>query len=887
MYQFKLSRRHALLAGMASSAALTRASRAVAAPRPGQHHTYAWINQVDGPRPEFVWENREDAIYHEILFADPLTVRAPEFWALMAQPWVFNRNMHWLRHQSGSLVCYEKGGQSFVTGEHGASRWFSDPDNHVSASGNETIFIQKSKLRRRDAVVVPSFQLHWGQHPTLRLSVRGATDDWQFVVSQKGRSGPPLLSSGWQRGDKQLTFDLAAQLQKRGWTNPYVELHFVMGVWAKAPGDGSRVAFSLSLESEAAIVASLPATRTATNAQKGLPIAAVFTNAKGEVLDGQQVRITAKVGDKHVVLKAEGEMHTANLLGLAVGDHNVTLQAHSLSGAELAPATQLIARVCRDGFFRYDRRVNAITHRGKIRKPMTGSFQGTFFVRDAGLPTERFVQSQADWDAWPRHDSPGEHQHYWESLTEEELHERFARLQACGWDLVHLHSHYGIWERFDAGGALAPHAAEQLARYIRVADRHGLAVMFTLSSYPYCLNPADWAAGTNPWQSYIDAGFKNEDWKDPKAQPFATLYHRYLQDITTMFANETAVFSLSSSGEGDWKAGIPRLLDTMSEVRRHDTSHLFVSEPVNMVEKLLTIQTKGFPTDLVGNRTYCLGWHMPFELEMGMVFRMNQMVPNMYLAEGCFGSSNAYTKLVIPPDQPEHTAFIGTPQYRLNVRDVLYLGLIRQQPILMTWDEAFTEDERIVLKKVAGRFDWSRPIRKASVAVRIADQHAHENGRPGLAPYEDVFSHLGIDYMFVDSAAKQTGIEWLIDHVERPLDAKAIAKGLTDKVKATAAVVPSADYAVASLVHDDGAAGMAYLYNTCGHLTRKTFISPTYHRDPRQATLQLRFGAVAEGRPFELWDLAERKVVMRGTTKRNDVVKVAESTHDFLLAWGL
>jgi hypothetical protein len=80
---------------------------------------------------------------------------------------------------------------------------------------------------------------------------------------------------------------------------------------------------------------------------------------------------------------------------------------------------------------------------------------------------------------------------------------------------------------------------------------------------------------------------------------------------------------------------------------------------------------------------------------------------------------------------------------------------------------------------------------------------------------------------------------------------------------------------------------MAYLYNTCGHLTRKTFISPTYHRDPRQGTLHLRFGNVADGRAFELWDLVERKVVLRGTTKRDAVVKVGETTHDYLLAWGI
>ncbi len=49
--------------------------------------------------------------------------------------------------------------------------------------------------------------------------------------------------------------------------------------------------------------------------------------------------------------------------------------------------------------------------------PLTGSYQGTFFFRDAGSEDERMVKTQKDWDSWDRSVADTEHMHYWESLT--------------------------------------------------------------------------------------------------------------------------------------------------------------------------------------------------------------------------------------------------------------------------------------------------------------------------------------------------------------------------------------------------------------------------------------------------------------------------------------
>ena len=51
---------------------------------------YSWLNQKDGPRPRYVWENREDVIYHDLSYSDKAVERAPEFAAFMGRTWVFN-----------------------------------------------------------------------------------------------------------------------------------------------------------------------------------------------------------------------------------------------------------------------------------------------------------------------------------------------------------------------------------------------------------------------------------------------------------------------------------------------------------------------------------------------------------------------------------------------------------------------------------------------------------------------------------------------------------------------------------------------------------------------------------------------------------------------------
>jgi hypothetical protein len=114
------------------------------------------VNQVNGSRPEFVWENWEDLFYEYVWLPDPLVQAAPEFCAFMESAWVFNRALEW--HDEGldgCPICCSASGDLSLTGESQVSSWHSDPDDVVTHHGGFARFEKKSSRRCRDGAVLP------------------------------------------------------------------------------------------------------------------------------------------------------------------------------------------------------------------------------------------------------------------------------------------------------------------------------------------------------------------------------------------------------------------------------------------------------------------------------------------------------------------------------------------------------------------------------------------------------------------------------------------------------------------------------------------------------------------------------------------------------------
>ena len=848
----------------------------------------SWLNQKEGPRPKYVWENREDTIYHEMWYPDTNKITAPEFWTIMREPWVFNRAMRWVEPGDGTIVALSEGGTLRLTGEHQASRWYSEPDNEVTPEGETIRFTKKTGRRRRDCAVLPSFQFHVGQHPVLRLSVVEASDERQLVASLKGRSGAPFISSGWQTGPKVMEFELRQKLQELGYTQNYAEIHFVVGLWAKDAASPGTVKFQAELVARPAAGGCLPVIRKAA-AASGIPVSAIVTDADGRRLGKGAVAVHAVVNANRMPLKEREGVWRGALKRLGPGNYPVRIVAER-TGSSDAPAASSLAsgldaitsavvqvRVTDGDYYRYDKEHNYIVHRGRPAKPLTGSFQGTFFYRDVGLKPETLVKTQAEWDNWDRTEPPGEHLHYWESLTEPELEARFRYLAENGWDLVHLHSHYGIWERFDAFGHPAPHGVEQLATHIRAASKYGIGVMVALSSYPYSVSTTAWDAGTTPYAQTLEAGFKNEDWYEPANEPFGSQYRRYLKSFVGLFKDETGLFSWSSSGEGDWKNGPKRFLDSQPTIRSLDGEHLIVSEPILGLECLPAKQVRDYPSDLVGDRNYGLGGAIPFEQNMGILYRLNRMVPNMYLAEGSFPSSHLYTHMT-----GNGNPYVGTPEYRLHVRDTLHLGLVHRMPVIMTWDEVFTEDERRVLKEVRSRFDWRQPMEEPADGVIIGDEEA--KGQAKLGPFEAVFTRLALDYRFITDRQEARPGEMIID-AQEAFNGKAFesVEALPEALRRRLVFRLSPGWSASHCTTRDRKSVLAYIYNTAGHAETSIYLGAHIQRRPEPRALALEFMNLPEGLPYTLYGLTSKRVELQGRISRSTGISLAATSHDYLL----
>ncbi len=827
---------------------------------------------VETERPPYILEGHEDEIYHE-LDAKELSGE-PEYHTFMRGPvWVFNRAVRWLAAEGGALLCYAEGGDLPLTGEAAVSAWHSAPENRIEPQGEFTLFVKGAETRRRDCAVLPALQLNVEQHPHLELAVAEASADWQFCILIKGRSGAPLLSSGWQVGPRTLTFDLHEALARRGYGLHWAEVHLAIGIWHPAPQQPAALRFRLRLLAAPAVVPCLPVIRTTGCARdEGLPIAALALDGQGHRLGAADVSVHALLPAGKLPLAERDGVWTGRIQGLAKGDYDIALTAEGAVHTQ----TTLHLRVTDGRFHTYDDAHRSLVRAGQVLGPLSGSYHGTVFFRDAGLTGERIVQGQAAWDAWDRTAPPGEHWHYWEALTERELEERFAYLERCGWNLLHLCQHWGVWERLDAGGHLAPHGAEQLALLLRVAGRHGLAVLQALSHYPYGSQAHHC---TTPFQQYYDAGYTDEQWTDP-ASPFTAMFHRYLADFLSVFRDETALFALSTSGEGDKEAGPARVNATYRFVRSLDPNHLFISEPIFRIQKLPREYYAGWEPAPYGSRLYWIGEAIESEIDLGIEFKLMQLGP-VFMAEGSW------------PCPPLHAHFVGhsdtwhaNAHYRTRVRDSLYLGLVYRSPIMLTWDEQCTEDERFILNRVRQQVDWRQPFLAAPIVLRVDSASAVGEGRQTLAAYERHFAALGLMCRYVEGDGALGGQPALIVDARQPYREPAFSPTEREALAHQVPLRVPPGYRASYLWSADRQTLLAYLCNSAAHAEHRYALglAGVWHRTPQPVPLALSLQHLP-GLPlrYRLYDLCGKALVAEGQVSSSIALDLGSTDRDYLL----
>lgn len=836
-------------------------------------------------RPEFVWMNREDVFYHDLDYPSVIA-QAPEYCCFLRKAWVFNRAMEWIREE-GTILCCEPAGELPLTGEKQVSAWFTGTDNKVIQEGEYTRFEKKSP-RYRDCLVLPSFQFHSGHHPVLALDVREANTDWQLVVSLKGRGGRPQIATPWYNGPARVEVDIASELLRRGFDWSYPELHIVIGTWNRDRDHDARLSFRARLMPRPAVVACLPVIRTEERAKReGIPLTAVVLDAKGQRLGKEKIRVHASIGGCNYPLAETGGLWKARLTELPPGDHVAAVVADGLS----AVPSRTEVRITDGRFYRLEPGSRWLSRDSKPIGPLTGSYQGTFFFKNAGEPGERLVQTQAGWDSWDRSKPDSEHMHYWESWKPEEIDERFRFLRQCGWDLLTLHSHWGQWERLDAGGRISPHAAEQLARYVRIAGQHGLAHLQALSSGPYG-HPEQIPSygGTIPYSRYLEEGFETRHFMEPGTGPrFDELFHQYLQDFATLFGDDTALFGMTACGEGDWFIGPPRVNDAVRFLRKFDQNHLIPAEAIGMIAQLPSKKTAGYEQPLLGARTYWIGNTCLPEDDLGLEFKIYHMA-GLYMAEGSWCTMPEYNRFhqEVLRDWPVDV-WTGTELYRRRLRDTLYLGLVNMMPIMNTWDEYFSEDEHLLVQRIRDLVDWRTRFARPRLIVQIDDAIAKINSpdRDRVARYERFFSRLGLMYRTLPlGEAIPSDALYVVDGRQpyQPLRFQSDGGKLPDALRQEMPLEIRGEYSVNYAWSEDRRTLLAYLYNVSSHLRRRISLGGMFHRIPRPAPLTFRFRTLPQAKlQMRLFDLDAKRLQLEAPVQSGAEYDVGTSDHDFFI----
>ena len=803
----------------------------------------------------------------------------------MRDSWVFNRAMTWLDKTSGvdgAVLCYSTQSPLPLTGKSQVSRWYAGEGNEVAdldgVDEQLTRFTKKNPKSTWDHAALPPFQFQIEQHPIAELEVKEATRPWQFFVVVKGRGGPPLFTSPWQIGPGKLTVNLLDLYRQKGYHHQFAEMNFFVATWTEEAGQEASVVFRLRLLGTEAIVPSLPVIRTVEHSKsEGVPIYAVVLDRQARRLGKDSVDVTATLGGRTAMLAEDGTgIWRAVIRGLPAGEHRAQLRAVWKTESLKSVSSHLRIRVTDGQFLGYDPALRLLTRAGKPLGPLAGSYRGQSVFKGLGTPRESLLHGQLDWQlAILDPAKPDYGFHFWESLTEQELDADYAYLQQCGWSLIHLCQGWLWWPRLDAAGRLSPYNAEQLANVCAVAGRHGLRVHLAVSHYPL-------GKRSPPYAQYLEAGFQSSDYRNPNSR-FFRMFGDYLEQLATVFRDETVLSSFTAAGEGDPECGKDFVNMVYDELQAHDGNHLVLAEPHHQVTRNPNFyRQEGWKPLLGGMRTYHID-RLPQE-HVGVEFKLAAM-GHIFMGEGCFygflGGNHQYMNPQMPIDS-----------YRQRTRQTIYTGLAHCNPILLTWEERIVEDEQIVLSRICRAVDWSKRFQTPPLAIRVNAKLMPVSGRDPLAKYEKALSSLPLEcrYLWEDEPVPP-GVIYTIDARE-PFIAPAFASEggkLPDALKAnTPLVLPpgfSANYSwsedrrtlLAFIRRNEGWLGLNGVKPQDPARLGHASLSPSH---PTALRLQ---NFPAEAFSFQLFDLAKKEVIRQGTFRVATVLDIPASSREWFL----
>lgn len=168
-------------------------------------------------------------------------------------------------------------------------------------------------------------------------------------------------------------------------------------------------------------------------------------------------------------------------------------------------------------------------------------------------------------------------------------------------------------------------------------------------------------------------------------------------------------------------------------------------------------------------------------------------------------------------------------------------------PLIVTWDEVFTEDEHRVANEIKKLIHWDQPFEIPSVAILVNDTDFTSSGKLVLIKYEKLFSRLAVDYRFIENMKDAKPGDWLIQPNQKFDSVKyANPANLPENVRKKIPFVISKDYATHYSLSADRKTMIAYIYNQTNFDHRQFYLGGDHNRLPKQGNFELSMANLPE-----------------------------------------
>ena len=859
---------------------------------------------------------------HKFHTKEPIDLR--EHIELLEGATTYNRAMVWLDEDDGvrdGIIAYSGRGELSLTGHSAVASWNASEQRLISPNRVDTIGETQNRLVRvkgQDHAIahMRDFEFLPDQHPTLSVDVKDVTGEWEFEVAmrhQRNLEGRTFYRSGRRSGSASLQIDLKKILRNRGYTTTAIRLDFFIYLYGETGSEGSML-FSVRLNPSVAIVPQLPIFRTREQALSGIPLHAIVVDEHGQRMHAKNARLIANVNGKNILLTEKGHtgVFSSLIKKLQVGEFPVSLEA-SVGDSLLTASTFIMIN---DGRF---------VHFDSIRRRYCRGDENLGYLTGNTVWTMNMPYGvNSDGERVPIHGAAEYNQKTranigvaigvpWQAMTPAEIAEWIDYYAGCGMRAVKLASWPPV--TIDAVGAICPYGAEIIAIILRELESHGMyAVTEVLHDEPGRLAWPEHVIGT--WTQYTERGYPfgtkeslemvnydnhqytsqlRDAWCSPDVMGTVKELYRH---FSILFGDATTIMALIMDGEGDGELG-PRYVNQMYDVvRERDQNHVINvdrsthlsrdrtpffdcnwTEPYVPRHFLISgaIQSyKDFPVDI-------------FSAVQARFFSLNRAGVD---GEGdCFSypypTSEASTGWA--PKSKYGMPWVMTEEYKLLVRDGLWMGMVEGLPFYYNWNSILHENEYLFPTLVSDAIDWNSfvpevPSLFLRVHALILDKDIFK-----LVRYEKSFTRLGILPGYVwDEESLPTGDRWLKPNPQQPpfvvidaarayVEPKRKSEGgeIADIIFDLRPIVISSGYSVNYLLNQERDVMVAYVRNTTNY-------SGVYRVNREAVDLQVALQKLHETKLFlAVIDLDKKKVMERKEFTGQTEIELGKTNHDF------